>query len=274
MSTDSTVQEPQGGNTKPPAGKQDSACIKWCFTLNNYTDNNISTVINYFNSLPKTIYIIGKEVGEQGTPHLQGYVELGKRKRFTELSKLNPKIHWEKAKGTKSQNIDYCSKEGNIITNIRLPRKQTFPTFNKPWQLQILNLIKEIPNDRTIHWFWERKGGIGKTTFCKYLDIHHHATCVPSKTNDAFHMIAKEIEAGNPIDLVIFDIPRTSLDFINYAAIEAIKNGFLISGKYEGLKCNFASPHVIVFANEPPKKSAISEDRWNIIDLNEPNDST
>lgn len=60
----------------------------YVFTLNNYTDAEVDT-------LKKTVvdgrasYIIwGKEVGEQGTPHLQGYIELKKRYSIRQLKKF------------------------------------------------------------------------------------------------------------------------------------------------------------------------------------------
>lgn len=56
-------------------------------------------------------YVVGREVGEQGTPHLQGYVELNKQMRFTTLKKKLPKCHIEFRNGSPSQAADYCKKE-------------------------------------------------------------------------------------------------------------------------------------------------------------------
>lgn len=121
----------QEGNTKPPAPKQQSACKRWCFTLNNYNNEEISTIIQYFHD-NECKYIFGKEQGVEGTPHLQGYLEHSKRTRMTELKKINNRIHWEIARGSKEDNIKYCSKGGNITTNMKIPRKIIFPEFNKP----------------------------------------------------------------------------------------------------------------------------------------------
>ena len=67
----------------------------------------------------------------------------------------------------------------------------------------------------------------------------------------------------------MLDIPRHQLDYVGYGALEQLKNGMIYSGKYEGGTCLFDNPHVIVFANEPPKIEKMSLDRWKIIDLNE-----
>lgn len=57
--------------------------------------------------------IFGKEIcPTTGRIHLQGYCQFKSRIRFTALKKkYYPTIHWEGAKGTLSQNVEYCSKE-------------------------------------------------------------------------------------------------------------------------------------------------------------------
>lgn len=87
---------------------------KWCFTLNNYSDEEYTRLLQCFGS--STVYfIIGKEVGESGTPHLQGYFELKKRDRITGLkNKISGRAHFEVARGTGSDNRVYCSKGGDF----------------------------------------------------------------------------------------------------------------------------------------------------------------
>lgn len=80
----------------------------WCFTINNYTDSDIETITSW----PYKYVIYGKETGEQGTPHLQGYVCFDAKKRLAAMKKLHATAHWEMAKGNSEQNIAYCSKEG------------------------------------------------------------------------------------------------------------------------------------------------------------------
>lgn len=52
------------------------------------------------------------EIGEQGTPHLQGYLELGNRARLRQLKRMIgcPSIHLQRRRGTQQQAIDYCNK--------------------------------------------------------------------------------------------------------------------------------------------------------------------
>ncbi|GAC77796.1 replication protein, partial [uncultured marine virus] len=104
----------------------------WCFTLNNYTENELGALVQLFSTLTdKYFYIVGEEIGEQGTPHLQGYIEK-KTGRFRPLPLFEVKrnnvqcMHFEKAKGNRTQNYKYCSK-GQEICNQHLATCDDIP---------------------------------------------------------------------------------------------------------------------------------------------------
>lgn len=82
----------------------------WCFTVNNYEDNEIENA----KKIPYDYLIIGKEIGEGGTPHLQGYLYREKKVTFGKIKKMLPRAHLEIAKGTPLDNFKYCSKDGNF----------------------------------------------------------------------------------------------------------------------------------------------------------------
>lgn len=84
----------------------------WCFTLNNYTDEDFAGA----RALCKAADygIIGLEVGVEGTPHLQGYIYKSERYSFSTIKELIPRAHIECAKGSPQQNIKYCSKDSNF----------------------------------------------------------------------------------------------------------------------------------------------------------------
>lgn len=78
----------------------------YVFTINNYENN-----LEPFDFVPEDCFIAWQaEIGEQGTPHLQGYLELPDKQRISYLKKLHPKAHWEARRGTQEQAIDYATK--------------------------------------------------------------------------------------------------------------------------------------------------------------------
>lgn len=113
----------------------------FCFTINNWTQDDIDrlALINC------TYMVYGKEIGEQKTPHLQGYCELTSRIRFKKLKSSIPNAHIQKRKGTAKQASDYCKKDGDFtVTGVMSrPGKRNDLTA-------MYELIKEGKDDLTI----------------------------------------------------------------------------------------------------------------------------
>lgn len=253
------------GNTK--SSSRVATSIYWTFTLNNFTKEE-------FDILSKEIclvcldYRVQEEIGESRTSHLQGYIQAIKRIRPSETFS-NKRIHWEKARSPIHARA-YCCKDdtatGNYILDAAEPLDLIKP--DRPWQSDILEIIKQKPDDRTIHWFWESIGGTGKSAFTKYLCAKHDALCVSGKSSDCKYAIIKYQETKKKYPkIIIFDIPRTNIDYLNYEAIESIKNGCFFSGKYESVQVIMNSPHVLIFANSHPEMYKLSQDRWHIVNI-------
>lgn len=85
-------------------------------TLNNWAEEELAALQG-----KGTYNVIGKEIGEQGTPHLQGYFYFENATRLSTLKKLSSRGHWEIAKGTPVQNRTYCTKGGNFIESGAIP---------------------------------------------------------------------------------------------------------------------------------------------------------
>nr|QXP07704.1 MAG: replication associated protein [Arizlama virus] len=84
----------------------------WCFTLNHYTDANEQTLVLLAWDICVKYIIYGREVGESGTPHLQGFIQFRTNKRFNAVKALLPAgCHLEKARGTAYEASEYCKKE-------------------------------------------------------------------------------------------------------------------------------------------------------------------
>lgn len=84
----------------------------WVLTLNNYSDIEYETIKQYFEE-QCDYAIIAKEVGEQGTKHLQMHAEFVNMKSLKQLKELCRRIHAEKRQGSKQQASEYCKKDGN-----------------------------------------------------------------------------------------------------------------------------------------------------------------
>ncbi|ARO77516.1 rep protein [Circovirus pichong] len=101
---------------------REAAAARWCFTLNNPTDEEVAAV-KAWNPSEYHYAIVGRERGEQGTPHLQGFIHMKKKGRLSALKKLLSRAHWEKARGSDEDNEEYCSKEGDVILTLGIPVK-------------------------------------------------------------------------------------------------------------------------------------------------------
>jgi len=259
---------PEGGNTKTPSVKQISPAIYWCFTLNNWTNDELSSISSNSSKFCK-FAIIGSEVGEEGTPHLQGYIEFKTKSRPVGVFN-NPRIHFEKCKGDRADNVKYCSKDGNVVFSLGMPKPIKIITNLYGWQKNIEDIILTEPDDRTVYWFYDKKGNIGKSAFIKYCAVKHKALfCCGGKMADIMNLVFNM--NMDECNCVLFDIPRANEGFVSYNALESIKNGMVCNTKYEtGVKL-FNAPHLICFANfRPNDMSKLSEDRWNITNLGEP----
>lgn len=96
----------------------------WCFTLNNPTDDECNALQALGEELrePLVYLILGKEKGQEGTPHIQGYCAFEPKQLFSYVKEfIGARAHIEPAKGTPKQNKAYCSKEGNSVEFGKLP---------------------------------------------------------------------------------------------------------------------------------------------------------
>ena len=263
-----TISPPVTQNIGKKKSKQISCAKNWCFTLNNWTEEELDMISSI---VPKICEksVVGKEVGDQGTPHLQGFCSF--KKKCRPLShEFPPRMHWEKCRGTIQQNIEYCQKEGNVVIRLGVPRPIHVWPMERDWQKTILEEIKEIPNERTLNWIWSHAGGTRKTSTCKYLVVKHNAIVLGGKAADVRNAVCKYKEThGHCPELIVINIPKSfAPEYVSYEAFENIKDMCFYSGKYEGGMVVGNSPHVYIFANFYSDTSKMTdEQRWNIINI-------
>ncbi len=90
----------------------------WCFTINNpnageIAGDSIGNVYEYC--------ILADEVGDDGTPHVQGYICMKSKTTLNNMKKILPRAHLEIMKGTPFQASEYCKKDGLFIECGTLP---------------------------------------------------------------------------------------------------------------------------------------------------------
>lgn len=94
----------------------------YCFTLNNYSDEEYESIKKSLDE-QCSYYIIGKEIGELGTPHLQGYALFKRAYRFNSIKdRYLPRCHIEVAAGSADSNRRYCSKQGSYVEGGTIPQ--------------------------------------------------------------------------------------------------------------------------------------------------------
>lgn len=90
---------------------------RWCYTINNPTEEPLIPEEEY------SYHVYGKEKGESGTLHYQGFIIFKKPKRLNQLKKLiSDRGHYEVAKGKNLQASDYCKKDGDFKEFGELPQ--------------------------------------------------------------------------------------------------------------------------------------------------------
>lgn len=83
----------------------------WVVVLNNPEQHGHLDYCLRYDEVMMKYMICGKEKGEKGTPHIQGYVYFHNAVRFATLKKKWPHAHFEAARGTPEENRAYCSKD-------------------------------------------------------------------------------------------------------------------------------------------------------------------
>jgi len=85
---------------------------RFVFTLNNYTPEEEQVIQLLGTTLKMKWLIYGREVGEQGTPHLQGAAVIGRQLAWKTIkNSFPPRTHLEEMKGTPRESFTYCTKE-------------------------------------------------------------------------------------------------------------------------------------------------------------------
>lgn len=173
------------------------------------------------------------------------------------------------------QNIDYCTKDydGGAIwksKNIILPNPVITIKLKdfRPWQKDLYKLLEDKPDDRTVIYIYDIDGGKGKTQFLNYMGVNEGSFCCDGNNKNNVFYCLREHLAENNMRVCILTYPK-SIKKVNYSMVEAIKDGFIFSSKYESKTIYFGSCHLVIFSNHEPEFEDLSLDRWKIFEIND-----
>lgn len=129
-----SAEESFDQNGLPPRRMPGQQSRRWCWTLNNPLESERAAIDALLPTQsaspdaawPEVSYIAyGMETGASGTPHLQGYLELVRKSSLGKPPQGNRagsgvrsirglyRAHFEVARGTQQQCVDYCFKDGD-----------------------------------------------------------------------------------------------------------------------------------------------------------------
>jgi len=135
----------------------------------------------------------------------------------------------------------------------------------RPWQQEVDGFLQHEPDDRKIIFVVDPDGNSGKSWLTRYWITNRDSVQVMSvgKRDDLCYSV--DIECG----LFVFDIPRGQLEYLQYSVLEKLKDRVIYSPKYASqTKILKQVPHVIVFTNEEPDMTKMTEDRYYIYNVN------
>lgn len=239
----------------------------YCFTINNYTDSDLDFVCNEL--IEYVDYVcMGMEEGENGTPHLQGYLYDAARPTFLAIKSLLPTAHLESAKGSPKQNILYCSKqdpqfwergerpmqgkrsdlddirdmidEGSSLLDVAKEHFPTFARYNKGIKLyqDLLSQPRDPNHPPTVLWLWG-KTGVGKT---QYAYDNFNTVYIKDATQwwDGYHH-------QDAIVIDDFDCKWPFRDLLR------LLDRYPYQGQTKGSYIHINSPHIIITCDRTPE---------------------
>ena len=130
------------------------------------------------------------------------------------------------------------------------------------WQLDLEAKIAKPPDNRKIIFVVDKKGGGGKTQWTKWITQQvPNSIAIRLDSKDFLFQIAYQT-------LIIIDVPRANVHRIPYGRLEELKDGIWTTSKFHGTKImRLAQAHVIVMMNDFPNMKALSEDKYDIIEI-------
>lgn len=126
------------------------------------------------------------------------------------------------------------------------------------WHKELLIKLSEKANGEDIIWIYGKEEAKSKRKFYEKYSTENNETCYAinniGKLSDCCDGLRNWMLGGKKPKVILINIPSAAeITQDLYIFIENIKDGEVTCGKYSVCKLRFAKPHVVIFANRPPK---------------------
>ncbi len=188
---------------------------------------------------------------------IEGMLQLvAEGKSEIDIADAMPKVWAKYYKAAERYKMLYRAKEANELNKTKFEEASL-----RDWQKDCVDKLEEQDN-RKVLWIYDSIGNNGKSFLGEYLHAKKGAFSISGgKKCDIAYAYDYE-------EYIVFDFARQQETIINYSLIEDFKNGKIFSPKYTSCTKRFRPAKVIIFSNFYPDTTKLSEDRWEIVDLN------
>lgn len=245
----------------------------WCGTLYGITVEQLEQYCKAYSNID---YFMGNyEIcPSTGNEHFQCFVGFKKKARPSSFIKSG---HWEKCKGSKEDNYQYCMKDKSdgkmdFSYNFEIPDDiKIYKSELKPNQILLSNLcLFEHDLDfkkfsRSITWIYDSRSEWGKSVWAAHVVDFHKGLMVGGKETDMLYGFYDFIKKEGKCDNLIIN-QTFSKDKISYNALESLKDGNFFNSKYESGAIRFARPNIVVLSNNMPDMEMMGSNRFQIYD--------
>lgn len=238
----------------------------WCITINHFTQSDWFSIKYLFK---KAKYAIcAEEIGEQGTPHLQAYINLETPLSLAVLKKSLPRAHLIVASGNDEQNKNYCSKDGHNIYEVGEPSEgqgsrtdiklltqlirdgkitmedcmfdypELYVRYSRSFEKMFNAVMKPRENPPQVFWRWGL-AGTGKTRYCIEKHPSHYI-----KDGTSWWDNYTQQEA-----IIIDDFDNN----IPYRTLLRIIDRYSCQGQVKGSYVQINSPYIYITCEYPPE---------------------
>jgi len=206
----------------------------------------------------------GKEAEMQRWQNIR---DLTKTKSYWEIYEEMPDLAIKYAKALQDAAKHYKELRKEIACKEVFMEMTSEYQWDRPWHVATLNHIEANLTKwiaRVVLWIYDSKGGCGKTTFAEYLENKYPNKVQylePAKHQDLARLIDEDKQ------IFIIDVQKAGSDNIPYTLLESIKNGRVVSTKYEPEQKRIIRPIVIILSNSLPNYGELIRDRLQVFNV-------